>query len=131
MSAWTVTKAHIDYLIMAAKKFGIPIGVYWGQDGKRLPGSDPSEVGRMLWEENYKSVNFRYGDNTATPAYDFSAIGRQVEPVVVLKAISCYEYQSCEHGEWEASEAKQFCDSLAKATIATLPGFADAPWGID
>ena len=41
----------------------------------------------------------------------------------ILAAISCYEYQACEHPEWLASEAKAFCDALRMHMIRMLPGY--------
>jgi hypothetical protein len=55
---------------------------------------------------------------------------REVEPVQVLKAIKCYEYQSCEHPSWEDSEARSWCNHLRLAAIEHLPGFEAAKWEI-
>jgi hypothetical protein len=56
--------------------------------------------------------------------------GRRLTPVEVLKAISCYEYQSCEHPEWEESEAKAFCEALRDLMIGRLPGYDEAAWEV-
>jgi hypothetical protein len=48
-----------------------------------------------------------------------------------LKAISCYEYQSCEHPGWRKSEAHAFCEALRDMAIGCLPGYDDAPWEIN
>ena len=60
-----------------------------------------------------------------------SARTRMPSPVAVLKAISCYEYQSCEHPGWHTSEARQFCSVLRDHMISMLPGYDDAQWEID
>jgi hypothetical protein len=49
---------------------------------------------------------------------------------VVLKAIDCYRYQSCEHPGWASSEAQQFCLALQALAINHLPGYDQAPWDI-
>ena len=54
----------------------------------------------------------------------------QVSPVVILSAIACYEYQSCEHPGWATSEAHDFCHALRIKMIRMLPGYADAPWEV-
>jgi hypothetical protein len=51
-------------------------------------------------------------------------------PVDVLKLISCFEYQSCEHAEWEESEAFAFCKSLQSKMIGLLPGYDQAKWSL-
>lgn len=103
------------------------------------------EVGRMLWGECARSVMYRYpdiadGGDWPGPAdfeteqvmgYTFQRLPGVVDPVVVLKALSCYEYQSCEHPEWRSSEAWQFCNALRDAMVDKLPGYEKAPWGID
>ena len=61
--------------------------------------------------------------------YRYSAI-HPLPAVAVLKAIDCYEYQSCEHPEWEESEAFAFCDSLRRSLIGSLPGYDQAAWSI-
>lgn len=100
-----------------------------------------NETGRMLLMENVRSVAHRY-DETIEEAHPeiltavFPAsrvMGAKVmhyTPVQVLKLISCYEYQSCEHPDWESSEAYAFCQALRAMMISRLPGYDDAPWGI-
>jgi hypothetical protein len=51
--------------------------------------------------------------------------------VVLIKAIHCYEYQSCEHDEWEKSKAADYCTALESMLVHELPGYDAAPWGID
>lgn len=82
----------------------------------------------MLWDENYRSVNHRYGESEITPEYRWQPVRR--DPVSVLKAIACYEYQSCEHEGWRSSEARQFCDELRHRMIQFLPGYDEAEWSI-
>jgi hypothetical protein len=56
---------------------------------------------------------------------------REVEPVQVLKAIKCYEHQSCDHPNWQESPSRRWCDDLRLAAIERLPGYDDAKWEID
>ena len=86
-------------------------------------------LGAMLLAENVRSVNDRYDEDNLEPIYQHSDV--YTSPVVTLKSIHCYEYQSCEHEEWEASAAHVFCQQLEHAIISDLPGFDEAPWGID
>ena len=99
-----------------------------------------NQVGAMLAAENRRSVDHRYNETEMEDFYTFTrypgsgdsvAPGTpQLDPVQVLKAIACYEYQSCEHPEWETSEAHEFCIMLRHATIARLPGYEAAAWEI-
>lgn len=98
------------------------------------------EVGWMLLLENVRSVRHRYdtpedGDDLpgSTSAYwrePYRWEDPRYRPTAAeaLKAVACYEYQSCEHPEWESSEAAQFCEALRHALINALPGYEAAPW---
>lgn len=54
-----------------------------------------------------------------------------IEPLVtsaeLAKGIANYEYQSCEHPEWESSEARAFCLAMKEAILSSLPGYDAAP----
>jgi hypothetical protein len=70
---------------------------------------------------------------------------------VVLKAVACFDYQSCEHPGWPDSKAHDLMEALHTAVLArhpdlgervngpfgetyrytTLPAWDAAPWGIE
>lgn len=159
MSAWMVSKEHIDLLVdvaitgprsdRAVSPDSAWHRVSWRRDsedwrsGVQL-GSDvtPDELGEMLTLENLRSINYRYPDTFGnaedTPRdgevfwpepYRFERHGYTMTPAEALNAIDCYEYQACEHPEWNESEAKRFCEALRSALISCIPGWRDAPWG--
>jgi len=130
MSAWIVSKKHIDLLVAAAGSVGM------------VPGN-PHQLGQELWHENHLSVNYRYGEDTLTPPYQFTPEpNKSIDLVVVLKNLGCYSYQSCEHTGWETSASFKFCEELKARVIAALPKgmteesveaspeYSAAPWGI-
>ena len=125
MSAWIVSKKHIDLLVGAALAHGLA--------GRR---DTADELGAALWEENYASVNYRYADCSGRdlqlcPSYHYDPSTPTSDPVVLLKQLDCYEYQTCEHQGWLDSRARQLCSALRSAAIHSLPGYKAAPWGID
>jgi hypothetical protein len=133
MSAFVVDKNHIDYLVFAAEIWRV-----LPRDGSKL--MSPRELGQMLWDENVRSVEHLYpsteiqelpghcGD--APYLYDVgSSVWITLNPVEVLKACSCYEYQSCEHEGWVTSGARSFIENLQSMAIRKLEGYEDAPWG--
>lgn len=91
-----------------------------------------AEICRMLRHENAMSVAARYNEDPIgdeiTFRYAFRAPVR--DGIAILKAIDCYEYQSCEHVAWPTTCAYAFCQSLRRAVIRSLPGYDDAPWEI-
>lgn len=95
----------------------------------------------MLWRENIASVSARYpNESSATlpgPCNEDFVIRPSncrndfglINPVQVLKSCDCYNYQSCEHEGWMASEAHAFIQALREAAIDALPGYEQAVWG--
>jgi hypothetical protein len=124
MSAWIVAKAHVDALVTAAL-------VYAQSVGRTMMPEDCDKLGATLWAENHKSVGYRYSHKETMPPYRFTRRAVPLTPVELLKAVACFEYQSCEHKGWEKSEAHKACAEIRNIAINALPGYADAPWGID
>lgn len=102
----------------------------------------------LLFRQNLTSIHARYPDTVDNPSNmpgpcsigerlaadpewvpEFRRIAAELPPpVVVLKALDCYEYQACEDDGWQASEAKRLCDALRAKMIRRLPGYENAPW---
>lgn len=116
MSAWIVSKRHIDAL------------AYW-LDRMAL-AHDKQKIGEMLWSENHKSIRARYGDYdrdgkfvkrpkyhymdpkpVPTPSYYDDFDPQNLDQILTL--VRCYIYQSCEHYGWEKSRAKRLMDRLS------------------
>lgn len=140
MSAYIVSKRHIDFLVHAAICYGRPGRLRYGEMPVEYVTAD--RVGRDLWRENCISVAYRYPDcapddlpgPVPTPdpeEYEYAdpRLGFP-KPVAVLAALDCLEYQSCEHPGWRESAAHEFCRSLRLAAIRHLPGYDDAEWEI-
>lgn len=100
------------------------------------------EIANVLMLENVRSVSHRYPGQKSSAGLPGEGAGAPItkqqvaewvfiapEPVEILKSIACLSYQSCEHPEWEQSEAKAFLDALEGAAIAALVGYEQAPWG--
>lgn len=126
MSAWIVSKNHIDVLITAALAWELVVQ------------EQADEKGRMLWEECRISVAYLYPDekegewpgpwnlDESRPgpkgltradiqAYAFTPIEGMVDPEVVHYAARSLRYQSCEHPGWATSEAFQLSHQLIEA----------------
>jgi hypothetical protein len=127
LSAFVVSKQDIDILVTAIA--GLPGGAI----------VNPDELGRLLWRENVASVDYRYnlakrrplelaGYNLAVETYTHQPLAAW--PAAVARIAACYDYQSCEHDGYQASEARQFYLRIAAAFPETLPGYDDMPWGI-
>jgi hypothetical protein len=129
MSAWIVSKRHIDYMVTAIL-------------AAELSDKSPDDLGRMLWRECLASVAYRYPDdgNGERPGpndfrdSDVDTYTWERTPELTggyLKdTLACYRYQSCEHPGWEDSEASLLVEKLY-ATVSECEVPDDAPWGWD
>ena len=107
------------------------------------PGLDlraATEVAQILYAENVASVLFRYRDlkrdeypATLDPVEfaDQSRLAQYLrDPIAIIKIAQCLRYQSCEHPEWENSQANRIVDTAITKAISKLPGYDAAPWGL-
>ena len=161
MSAYVVDKAHIDALVRVAIEGPSDRGPHDGwtfhafyvtQDGETVSfdvrHDTADDIGRMLWLENVRSVEYRYPDTAETHAnypgpisferdqaetYTFGGWlgrGRHLTAVETLKALSGFEYQACESPDWRETPAYAFCEALRDYAIGALPGYRDADWEV-
>ena len=119
MSAFKVSTAHIDVLVYGASLV------------EPMTGKEENDMGRTLERENDRSLAARYGDEVGESSYTYSRPDRKPSIVAILKAIACYEYQSCEHEGWETCFARKVCSELRASLISQLPGYNEAPWGVE
>jgi hypothetical protein len=138
MSAWVVSRKHIDLMVTVA--------VRGTRDGIVPPSKhDPDALGAMLWAENVASVNYRYSESDAVEPYTWADPKYTPTAGELYAAVRCYEYQSCEHPGWATSEAFRLCEQVGRIIRAKVPEarevhsggrakWADmdgAPWGWD
>ena len=135
MSAWIVSKTHIDAIVTALAKLR----------DREVDPDDLPKIGQRLWEENHRSFRHRYPKHAVQcPEYTYTAVKWPASPSesgdvraftcalgAVCKLLDCYEYQSCEHPEWPESLAYGVCQRLRAAVCAALPGYKQTPWGLE
>jgi len=134
MSVFMVGTDHIDALLTAGLADQRHGDLRWdGAGGERsLTAATAGRVGAMLLAENRRSVNARYNEDEIEEPYVFRQLAQCPPAVVILNAIACLEYQSCEAPEWPTSEARAFLLVLEDQQITRLPGYGDAKgWDID
>ena len=83
-----------------------------------------NRIGQVLLAENVRSVNHRYDEQRGGESYHFTRFPYVVRVANLLGLIDCLAYQSCEHPEWEESEAHAILQALKGAAIHQLPGYA-------
>ena len=130
MSAWIVSKKHIDYMVTAIIRAELWAGT-------------PDDLGCMLWAECLESVAYLYpndtGDGDRPGPVDFhdSDVDTytwtetpELTPGGIAKTLACYEYQSCEHPSWESSEARAITSKL-RDSLGDVKYDESVPWGWD
>jgi len=117
MSAFVVSMEHINAIL---------------QRYEPTPELSFEQAGQLLIDWNFKSVNYRYGEN-AEPYRFYKIPIKKLSDVQIYKAINCYEYQSCEHTDYFSSEAS----ALIKNIVSTLSDefspseYEEAEWSIE
>lgn len=130
MSAFIVSRGHIEYLTNAAIAYRV------------VSAMDADGFGQMLWDQNIRSVKARYpnepSDTLPGPVgEDFEYKHRltlhtpRLDPVSVIKASQCYDYQSCETDDYRNTPAGCAVEAIKARAIRSLPGYEEAPWEID
>ena len=135
MSAFVVDQEHIDELVSAAIDLEIRARLATDRGYRQVNHENASDFGRMLWAENVRSVIHRYRLSGSGEALEYEAAveayrftWRLVSPGRAAKRLACLEYQACECDDWKESSAYDFGSQMARALIAKLPGYAEAPW---
>lgn len=130
MSAFLMSKTDIDILVTAFARLK--------PHGRKL--LNLNAFGLTLWRENAASVTFRYRhkpraeleaafpDLAVIERYRFKTV--LARPEAVAQIAACYDYQTCEHDGYEASEARQIYLAIAAAYPETMPGAGEMPWGV-
>jgi hypothetical protein len=126
MSAFLVTDEHLNYLISHASDQDVR---WWdGKVHQTVKGNEQA-VFNKLFRANVESINERYQENTPPMPSKFVWRG-DTEPVQVLKACNCFDYQACEVADYEQTEAARIVDCIRGAAIRSLKGYEEAEWEI-
>jgi len=151
MSAFIVSHDHIDALLTFAKlhrvSYYVPQRICNKPGGTRvdIDSDTVTEVGRILLDENERSVRHRYRSSADLPgtigeeaaSYTFREFaelyrlpkGKQC--AWILNGCRCYDYQACETDDYEESLAHRIIQEIQAAAIRALPHIEDAPWEIN
>lgn len=127
MSAFIVSKKHIDVLITSLKTAQNRFTIFHQQNAINFDTLD--EIGQILVNQNYESVNFRYNENAVPYKYEHKAVSLP-EIVQILKLCDCYDYESCETDDYEQTLACNIINTIRINLISKLPGYDEAEWEI-
>lgn len=141
MSAFFVGTDHINAMLSFIEHHRcshVPFPIAGNETFVDATEKNLTAIGRALMAENIASLRYRYPNdwqgmvdvdvNEYRYEHDchFISYTRNIA-LVVIKMVSCYEYQSCEHPGWPASWAHGFCIWLTHYAVTRLDGFENAP----
>lgn len=101
-----------------------------GLDISPAKGKTASDVARLLYDANQRSLEARYGAPDAWPFEfdsDAHALASRLTPAEIINAVRCYEYQASEFRGWGTSDAHAIAQAIFHQAVADVA--RDAPWG--
>ena len=111
MSAFIVSKKTIDALVTFLFK---------RIDLNNLPEDKGlNQIGQILINENYRSVNYRYDDNELPFKYKFNQC--LVSDIQILCLCNCYNYQSCETDYYKKTKAAKLINIIREVASEAFP----------
>ncbi|MGD9891652.1 MAG: hypothetical protein AB7R89_28720 [Dehalococcoidia bacterium] len=126
MSAFIVGSYHINRIVATALHGPRDKAGHWYRS--QHVELEPRDLGQMLHDANVRSVSYCYQRDDPAKSYQYSRLVERMTAVEALKALDCYEYQSCELPDWQGSPAQQWCERFRAGLIRVLLGYEEAPW---
>jgi len=129
MSAFIVDNAHINAILNAtAPRFAGDSATYYWKGKLYYMGGDTQRLGQVLTDENHRSVNYRYNEQTEPRRFQRVMLNKSFSPLEIVKLCHGYSYQSCEAPDWKETEAYAIVGALRERSIRRIEGYEEAPW---
>jgi hypothetical protein len=139
MSAFICGDMHINAIVTYAVEKRVSFYVAATRERRDITSFTAEEIGRILMDENVRSVVARYDATSpdyadeakdAASDYKYKPFPTPLTPVEIIKACHCLEYQSCETEDWDSTLAWRILQDIKSAALHDLPGYDGAPWEI-
>ena len=112
MSAYICSNKTISVIALAMAEYGNfkaddydpSVAYIGGFSGFIDLNSQLQAIGQSLLNQNYRSVNYRYGENTPTPRFEYDDSVDLIDLGKVYGSIGCYDYQACETEDYYDSD---------------------------
>jgi hypothetical protein len=135
MSCFIVPDFHVSALVSWAVAHGVDLD------------ASPDAVAYVLASANRRAYSERYQGRHDSDVAQFGGLdrsaGAELQPVAIVKACDCLDYQASDWSRWDDSGARGFLAIIRRAAAALadptrtapadryLPGYDAAPWCLD
>lgn len=140
MSAYQVHPDTIDLIISAARSYNTGFRPRQHTTPPYSAGfwnarTDAQAMADCLWAANAASVAYRYRETAEVLPYTFRPVSLEHVALgdnphaLVLAAIRCLRYQSCEVPDYDETDAARLLDAIEREAVGKLAAVVYAPWG--
>ena len=143
MSAYIVDHDHIDALLSYAIKQNVSYTVPVTKSRVEITERNATEIGRILLDENERSVRYRYpgsdaddlpgtiGQDSASYKFKRWPVGHPLAALTIMKACDGFDYQACETDDYSETLACRIVNTIRSYAITRLPEYSNAPgWSL-
>lgn len=119
MSAYICDNKTISALAKAFVHYGITFkDNITSQQAFIIVNDEYKRIGQSLLDQNYRSVNYRYGEDTKTPEFEYEDV--EIDEGIIYGCISCYDYQACETDDYFESAIHHSLMNLKEQLLERL-----------
>lgn len=136
MSAYVVNDATISVLVDGFMNYSDRFNEYKFYKAPKGWLIDINEerqaIGQALLDYNYKSVNYRYGEDEKPRKFQYRVVKDSYKLNRLVGCIHCYNYQACEPDDYYESDVYkglQTLKALILDRVAEREG--ELEWGVD
>ena len=112
MSCFVVTPYHINAIVS------------WAAHAQCLEGQSPDALAWELYQANTHAFNERYEGRYASEveAWPGFELVPALDPIAIVKACDCLDYQACDWTAWRESHPGQVLEGIRAAALVAVTG---------
>lgn len=124
MSAYIVDKEQIEQIVLFCGRMEMFDPTTFYHNRERIELGSIEAVANVLYKENYRSVNYRYSEESEPTLWKGGEIHQGLlkakNPIQILSYIQNLDYQSCESEDWRETLAFKILETYKDRIINLL-----------
>lgn len=123
MSAYIVSDETITAIVKGLSKYCRDYSYFYNHD--------EDELGQILLDENYRSVNCRYDEDTTPHHFKMKKL-EKFDDGILFGCLTNYEYQTCETEDYNSTLAGVMVHNVMKEMLRKRINsqYGETPWGL-